>query len=131
MFLVASCIAIVVAKLASTRTLVEQRVHLLKEFGGGSCLFAAGLMPADAVPRISWIRRAFGDVAIPSLMYDPRLDLDGQELLRARQLFPEAKIRVWAGLVVNQLPAGVMLATSEAVGDPSQEIQTRIGNDPP
>jgi hypothetical protein len=119
-------IAAPIAWLANTAALVRSRGELLHHFGGDKSVFAAQLLPPDARPQISWLRRWLGDLSIPSLMYDPRRDAGGRELAEALRLFPEARIRVWAGLSADGLPAEVELATDQAVGDPLDDISARI-----
>jgi hypothetical protein len=126
MFILVALVAVLVAWLANTRDFVRNRGELLPYLGGESSLFAAALLPPDARPEISWIRRWLGDLSIPSLMYDPRRDPTGSELRQARKLFPEARIRVWAGLSADGLPAGIELATNQGVGDPPADIGARI-----
>lgn len=125
-FVAVALVAAVAAWLANTLAFVQSRNELLAKFDSSTSLLACGLLPPDPTPNISWLRRALGDVPCTSLMYDPRRDPDGSELRRAREFFPEARIRIWSELANDNPPAGVEIATDQAVGDPSQEINDII-----
>jgi hypothetical protein len=96
------------AWIAHDAAIVRQRFAHMPLFDNRSyCLTPVGTRVSSPKPTLPWLRRMLGDYPIDVLFYSPRMDPDGTQLLRVRNLFPEAEIWGWPVESPENLPDGV------------------------